>query len=92
MRQSEKDQLALGNATDTAQGAAVLLDTVQNIEPRREQVRSMAAALYLMCERSGLDPRFEMERAQRLIYDGDRQYRPEFRAVRDYATNELGVS
>lgn len=90
MNQSEKDALNLGNAKNTAQGAFVLLDAAQNIEPRYEQVRSVAATLKLMCDKSGLDARYELERAERLIYDGDRALRPEFSAIRDYSSNELG--
>lgn len=85
---SIKDQLEFIAPAAVAHGAAKVMNALQD-EPKGVQVQTMAAAFFLFCDVFGLDPRRELERSERVMHDGDKQFRVEFKALRAYIEGEL---
>lgn len=83
-----KDKLSCVHHERVALTAMSLLNGMQNHRPEA-QVAGVAATLMLLCDVLGLDPRFELERSQRIMKDADRNLRAEFKAVRAYIEGEL---
>lgn len=57
--------------------------------PKAVQLQVLASLNLLVCEQLNRDPRQELERAGRLLRDGDGQFRPEVGALRAYIDGEL---
>lgn len=82
------DQLNTAGEAQVSRVAFGVVDRIQDEKPGL-QVQAMAVLFLLLCDMYGLDVRRVLERADRVIHDADRKYRPEIGAIRDYIKGEL---
>lgn len=82
------DKLGYVKQEEVATAAFAVIDRVQTLDPA-VQVQAMATCFLLMIDVFGLNPRDELERAEQIMKDADRELDYRFKAVKQYIEEEL---
>jgi len=83
-----KDRLNSVAPIRAIQQAYAVADRLQDM-PSEEQVVALAVAFQLYAEVLRLDPSELLNKAQRIVNDGDTHYTREAKALRDYVQQEV---
>ena len=85
----DQDKLNSTRLFSLSKAAFNVINALQR-EPQAVQVQALSSLFLLLCDVYEVDVRRLLEQVNRMMLDTEKQeWRPEFRAIRDYITNEL---
>lgn len=86
----DPDKLASASAAGVANAATRIVDRVQTM-PEEQRILGVACAFSIFCKVYDLNPRDLAAMSGRVMSAHDARWKPEFRAIRDFAARKKGV-